>query len=133
MTSTNDALEHLTRAAMCTGAVYFAEQAKLGRVQPNRPLSDAFGIEPQEFLKTRRDLVEPFIPRILDGVRTDITAALDALPLGTAVAWSDAAGRCVALKERTRAGDLVWFEAGYARPQTSEHLARHGVRIEVLA
>lgn len=139
MTTTEDALEHLARAAMCTGAVYFAELVKSGRMNPNRPLSEAFGIEPREFLKMRRDLTEPFTLRVLDGDPGEIEAALDALPVGSIVessaeAVADQEPRAWARESNGMSRDHVgWRGTGRMTMFGSDYLAKYCAPLVVIS
>lgn len=51
------AIEALVREAMAAGAVYFAEKAAAGEINPHGLMLDSFGAFPAEFIKIRSSLV----------------------------------------------------------------------------
>jgi hypothetical protein len=60
----SSAIETLVRQAMAAGAVYFAEKAAAGEIDPRGSMGDSFGGFPAEFIEMRSSLVADVIAEV---------------------------------------------------------------------
>ncbi|WP_285189915.1 hypothetical protein [Rhodococcus sp. MEB041] len=70
--------------------------------------------------------------RVIEIGLESVTAALDALPVGSIITCDEQDEDLVYVKRASGMGFDVWREDGRSNPVTSEHIARHQVPITVI-